>query len=319
MSNENKDSVGQTDVTSQRAQAVLRLRESAALDEIPAPMPPLNLFPSAGTSLQEVIAQEAIASDEGAVVAATQARREAEARRAAARESVVTEPAADYVYPSREHAEAAITQRFGMLNDSGQLSVWDSYTKTELGITGFNREWGRHMPELPMGGKSHKTYRPVPFDVLADSADRHSCRGIRFDPGAGPFSTLRGVEYANSYRGHPTDERPTKGDPEAQRAARVFVKFARHLFPHPQFGSLNKIPFLAQLLDMHAYTYRHPGRRASFCMVLAGGNRRVRQNNSDEGSNRRHTRPLESVLGREQGAVLRFQLLRGEASLRGYG
>ncbi|MFI4869642.1 MAG: primase-helicase family protein [Steroidobacterales bacterium] len=266
MTDGNKDSVGQTDVTTQRAQAALRLRERAALEEIPAPTPPANLFPAVGTSLQE-----AIASDAGAAAAA-QARREADAaaRRAAARESAVTEPARDYVFPSREHAEAAITQRFGMLNDSGQLSVWDSHTKTELGITGFNREWGRHMPELPMGGKSHKTYRPVPFDVLADSRDRHSCRGIRFDPGAGPFFTLRGVEYANSYRGHPTDERPTKGDPEAQRAARVFVKFARHLFPRSQFGSLNKIPFLAQLLDMHAYTYRHPGRRASFCMVLAG-------------------------------------------------
>jgi Family of unknown function (DUF5906) len=266
VSDDTQDSVGQTDVTAQQAQAVLRLRELAALAEIPAPALLADLFPAAGTSLQELIE-----SDTDAVAAATQARREAEARRAAARDSAVTEPAPDYVYPSREHAEAAITRRFGMLNDSGVLSVWDSLTKTELSIVGFNAEWGRHMPEEPGERGSNKTtYRPPPFNILKNSPDRHSCRGIRFEPGADRFFVFGGVEYANSYKGHPTDERPTAGDREAQRAARVLVKFARHLFPRPKFGSLNKNPFFAQLLAMHAFLYRHPHKRIFFAMVLGG-------------------------------------------------
>jgi Family of unknown function (DUF5906) len=266
VSDDTQDSV----VTTQRAQAVLRLRELAALAETPAPTPPVNLFPAAGTSFQEIIEAEVGAE------AAAQTRREADAaaRLAAARESAVTEPASDYVFPSREHAEAAITQRFGMLNDSGALDVWDSLTKTELSIVGFNAEWGRHMPEEPGGGGSRtrtkNTCRPLPFDILKYSPDRHSCRGIRFEPGADAFFAFGGVEYANSYKGHPTDERPTAGDREAQRAARVLVKFARHLFPRPKFGSLNKIPFWDQLLNMHAFLYRHPHKRIFFAMVLGG-------------------------------------------------
>jgi len=160
MADDNKDSVGQTDVTAQQAQAVLRLRELAALAEIPAPTPLANLFPPAGPSLQELIA-----SDAGAEAAA-QTRREADARRVAARASAVTEPASDYVFPSREHAEAAITQRFGMLNDSGVLSVWDSFAKEELSVAGFNAEWGRCMPQEPVSGEGKKEYyRPLPFNT----------------------------------------------------------------------------------------------------------------------------------------------------------
>ena len=56
-----------------------------------------------------------------------------------------------------------------------------------------------------------------------------------------------------------------------QGAKRDLVRFARHLFPREQFGpKLNKIPFLAQLLDMHAFLYCNPGRRAYFAMVLGG-------------------------------------------------
>jgi hypothetical protein len=268
MADDNKDSVGSPDLTTQRAQAVLRLRELAALDEIPAPALLADLFPAAGTSLQEAIELDAGAE------AAAQTRREADAaaRRAAAHESAVTEPASDYVFPSREHAEAAITQRFGMLNDSGALSVWDSQTKSGLSIAGFNAEWRRHMPEEPWGGgRTKTTNRPLPFDILKYSPDRHTCRGVLYEPGEQPFFKLAGVEYANSYGGHPTDERPTIGDPEARRAARTLVKFARHLFPRHKFGPhLDKIAFLAQLLDMHAYLYMNPDSRACFCMVLGG-------------------------------------------------
>jgi hypothetical protein len=158
-----------------------------------------------------------------------------------------------------------------MLNDSGTLSVWDSLTKAELSITGFNAEWGRYMPEDPCDGGRSKKNRPLPFEILKESPDRHTCRGVLYEPGEQPFFKLAGVEYANSYGGHPTDERPTIGDPEARRAARTLVKFARHLFPRHKFGPhLDKIPFLAQLLDMHAYLYMNPDSRACFCMVLGG-------------------------------------------------
>jgi hypothetical protein len=130
-------------------------------------------------------------------------------------------PAAHTTYSTWGDADAALTKRFGVLANARSLTVWDTYTHSELSLAAFDKLWARHMPK-PTG----KGSAPPASEVLTKSSTRRELRGLMFWPGAPPMFQYDGAWWGNRFTGSLLDETPM-----TREAKHVFIAFLRHLFP----------------------------------------------------------------------------------------
>jgi hypothetical protein len=170
------------------------------------------------------------------------------------------DPPPDYVYESKDTAEAALVKRFALLPTGGRISVWDSLLHRELSVTAFNRIMQRHMPKSDRGARWHA------MEVLASSKYRLQLAGQMFWPGVPGIFDYQREKWGNLYKGAPSDETPMR-----LSAAKDFVRLLRHLFPRAERGrKLGCIPWLKHYIDALAWLYQKPDARLQVAMILTG-------------------------------------------------